>query len=995
MSPLEILRARVRTRAELQSRSSVTLDGTGAVISVVSVFSEPRTCANGFSGELDDGAGLPQSKKPSAHVESSEKTELTETTSSVLSEDISDNSVFSTSDPIRLQKAVRAAFKTGAKFRIVGADVAIEGDLAPELREALPADRLYAYLGAADDDQAAIEFLARLKVTAVLVTAEEQAEEVMAQLDGAELIGLDFETGSPNARPEPVGINTTGIIAANQPKPSKAGLDPYVSVIQTAQLYAGGDTVYVFRGEALDHLSASDWFYRQQYVAHGADFETKFIQHRAGRIPTHPIECNLQATGLLSGVEDRSRSLANASKVVLGVEPPKALQVSCWSAPRLSEGQVSYAAADAVLVYRLWKKLQPELRRKARYPAYLLQAGAVPAVVDMELRGMGFDRDRHAQLVAEWKAEISELEQRIIALTGKPAPTKLDDVQEWIASVAGDLLPTWPRTKKLGLLSTTAADYARLENVPAAKLVLELRARKTLLANFGDTLAKFINAATGRIHAHYVISGSKAGRFTCNSPNLQQQPGRNKAATYKNVFVAAPGHVLIAGDWKQVELRAMAYISGDPTMTAIFEAGGDLHLETALAMTGKKREELSTEELAQLRAHAKAVNFGTIYGITGKGWAEVAWKNYGIKMTVEEGDQAIARFFEKYPRVKQWMQKSLIESTRLGRIKIGAGRVVEIGWELNHQFRPQQAANLPIQGACADAMLRALKLTHERLRDANVTGGIVACIHDEILLEVTEADANTASQILESAMTESFETTFPGAPTTGGVVEIRRGPSWGELEPVLVQGSVTQKPEPVQRKQADPAMLGTSGYPRQELDFYPTEAWVTEALLSEVRFRGTVWEPAAGDGAVVRVLEAAGYQVIASDIVGSGWGCRAATELDFLAAQMLPADVLSIVTNPPYGERGKWILPFIQRALSLTQPTGGMVAVLARNEYDSAKTRRALFSEPPFASKIVLTKRPRWFQRREGDVSPRHNYAWFVWDWQHAGPPHILYNAPK
>ena len=184
----------------------------------------------------------------------------------------------------------------------------------------------------------------------------------------------------------------------------------------------------------------------------------------------------------------------------------------------------------------------------------------------------------------------------------------------------------------------------------------------------------------------------------------------------------------------------------------------------------------------------------------------------------------------------------------------------------------------------------------------------------------------------------------------------------------------------------DPAMLGTSGYARRLGDFYSTERWVTETLLSKVRFRDAVWEPAAGDGAMVRVLASAGYPVVASDLVGDARGCPNAIKLNFLVATALPEHVLSIVTNPPYGKLAE---AFIRQALRLTEPVGGMIAMLARNEYDSANTRKGLFDGPPFACKITLTKRPRWSD--ENVASPRHNFAWYVWDWQHVGPSHLLH----
>jgi DNA polymerase I-like protein with 3'-5' exonuclease and polymerase domains len=681
-----------------------------------------------------------------------------------------------------LQKAVQAANRLGVRFRRIGADIDIEGELPDDLRAVFTdkAEQLYEYLDAAHDDQAAIDLLAQLRVTANLVTDSAAADAAMRALDGVGILGLDFETGPPDAWPEPVKINSTGTVAVHQPKPSKAGLDPYASVIQTAQLYGGRDA-YMFQGAGLRHLLESAWFREQRYAVHNAGFEYKFAKHRG--IELQQVECSLQAVGLLHGIEEHSRDLAAAAKTVLNLEVPKALQTSFWSAPRLSSAQISYGAVDSIIAYRLWQKLAPELRRR-RLWGYELQRDAIPAVADMELRGMGFAKERHARLVAEWQTEVAELEQQILELTGQPPPKRGDEERAWIASVAGDLLPTWPRTKKKNLLQTTAADYARLEDVPAAEPILELRAKKTLLANFGDKIADLVNPITGRIHGGFKISGAKTGRFSSNSPNMQNQPGQGKAPAYKSVFAAAPSYVLLSGDWKQVELRAIAHVAGCPVMTAVFENGGDPHTETALAVVGKRREEVSAEELALLRTRAEAVNFGTVYGVTGKGLAELAWKNYRIKMTAEEGDRMVARFFATHPRIKQWMDWSFAEAARLGHIRIGVGRIIEARWEKDRELSRQQAANAPIQGICADLILRAIKLTFERLRAAGVDGGLIACIHDELLLEVAEADAARARQILEETMTEAFSLTFPGAPTTGGVVDLKIGPSWGELQEV-------------------------------------------------------------------------------------------------------------------------------------------------------------------------------------------------------------------
>ncbi|MEO5375688.1 MAG: hypothetical protein H7840_15705 [Alphaproteobacteria bacterium] len=174
----------------------------------------------------------------------------------------------------------------------------------------------------------------------------------------------------------------------------------------------------------------------------------------------------------------------------------------------------------------------------------------------------------------------------------------------------------------------------------------------------------------------------------------------------------------------------------------------------------------------------------------------------------------------------------------------------------------------------------------------------------------------------------------------------------------------------------DPAMYRQLSFERVDNDAYYTPNWCTEALLSRVTFRGRVWEPAAGKGRMAAVLRAADYDVVESDIDPEE------TRLDFLTCKAMLGDTTSIVTNPPYYIAVK----FVRHALALALPAGGMVAMLLRHEFDCAKTRRYLFERPEFREKLTLTTRPRWIAGPTGNA-PRHNFAWYVWDATHRGPP--------
>ena len=257
-------------------------------------------------------------------------------------------------------------------------------------------------------------------MVAELITDIAGADAAMAELDGSAAIGIDIETASPDARPEAVRINTDGALSAIQPRSTGDGLDPHRAGIMTIQLYGGDDKAFVFRGAALTHVLHSRWLREQQLVAHNAAFEIGFLRHHTtppgGVKARHPVECTLQAAGLLFGCWNRS--LAASCQNVLGIEPPKSLQVSCWSAPRLSPGQVAYAAADAVLAHRLWLKMRPTLEAKGRFAAYELQRDSVLAVADMQLRGLGFDRETHAQ---QAEAGPGSWPRRVASISSLPA----------------------------------------------------------------------------------------------------------------------------------------------------------------------------------------------------------------------------------------------------------------------------------------------------------------------------------------------------------------------------------------------------------------------------------------------------------------------------------------------------------------------------------------------------------------------------------------------
>jgi DNA polymerase I len=691
-------------------------------------------------------------------------------------------------ESILLSRALREAAQLGAKFRISGADVVIgnEEALPAPLREALGRYRdsglLYQYLDYDDADAEALDFSNQTGVEPVLVDDGYAARLAVRRLiqdmrEHGAFLGLDIETapklGCGQPRPW-TNINIDGSVSAHQTEPKdRAGLSPHTASIRTIQLYAGGQHAVVFIGAAAELILQSHWLRRQHLIIHNAGFEVAFLMQRkyrrpAGRKTSGRFECTSQGSGLLTGVGfgSSNRSLANAVKSFLDLEIPKSLQTSDWGAERLSEVQIAYAAMDAVLARRLWAKIEPELRSKDRWAAYELQRNAIPAVADMELRGLGFDREEHARQVDQWSTELAEARRAYHALTGQPPPTKPNEVRELVILVIGqDQVPRWPTTPT-GEISIETKHLKRLVHVESARPVLDLLARAKLLSTFGAPLAKQVNTVTGRLHASYSISGAKSGRFSCTHPNLQQVPA-SRAPEFKKCIVAAPGNVLVGCDWSQIEMRAAAWISGDPELTRVYAEGRDIHSETAARIAGIPVEAVTKEQ----RQAAKAVNFGSIYGIGPRSLSENAFATYGVEMSTTQAKIALERFFAAYRKLDEWRNRNLEECKARGYVKIGAGRVVEASWEPFGLSFPQ-CCNLPVQGICADAMLRAIAWTYSRLNRSGIRGGLVACVHDELLLEIHENDAERAATLLQQTMVDAFIATFPKAPTNN-VAEVK------------------------------------------------------------------------------------------------------------------------------------------------------------------------------------------------------------------------------
>lgn len=382
-------------------------------------------------------------------------------------------------------------------------------------------------------------------------------------------------------------------------------------------------------------------------------------------------------------------------------------------------------------IKQLTKCLISELKTQSLAETAELEFSCLPAVVEMELNGVALDCDK-------WNVLGDELIKRKKKLE-KSLYSKLGDIN---LDYPKDLL-TALKSKGIDLPNTKRHTFVNYKDqYPILNLISEYRKVAKLVHAFIIPIPKFVNDKTGRIHTECNQLGASTGRFSCKSPNLQQMP-RDKL--FRSCIIAPSGYRLIMADYSQIELRIAAEVTGDETMIKAYQIGLDLHRLTASIILGKPVDLVTKQE----RQAAKAVNFGLIFAMGAEGLMNYAQNIYGVHLTIQQAQDFIGRFFGAYQGIANWhrnARESLAHETRT----LGNRRRL---WNASAPLT--EILNTPIQGTSADILKRALSLLPGAL---TVTDSrIIACVHDEIILETPTNNAEEASHILVQTMIAAGE----------------------------------------------------------------------------------------------------------------------------------------------------------------------------------------------------------------------------------------------
>ncbi|MFW5846061.1 MAG: DNA polymerase, partial [Planctomycetota bacterium] len=423
-----------------------------------------------------------------------------------------------------------------------------------------------------------------------------------------------------------------------------------------------------------------------------------------------------------------------------------------------------YACEDAQCTWRLVQKLEQELATAGLDRVYREQElPMVACLARLEQRGMHVD----GAILTEKQGHLEHYLDQVLAdirgLAGKAFnPASPKQVAELLFEKLG--LPVIRKTKSGPSTDASVLQALRYHHeIP--DLLLQFRSLSKLLGTYLTTLPDFINPTTGRIHSCFKQTGTETGRLSSEQPNLQNIPKRTDLGReIRAAFTASPGHVLLAADYSQIELRVLAHFSGERTLQRAFADGTDIHRYVAAAVHGIDEAAITPEQ----RNAAKAVNFGLIYGQSAFGLAQ----QLGISRTAAQG--FIDDYFAHFPGVPAF-REAVVERARVrGYVETIAGRrrYVPALASSNHNERKmgeRTALNSTIQGSAADLIKQAMLRCEDRLPAG---AQLVVQIHDELIVEAPIGCADAAAQALHEAMTGAWELDVPL------VADVRQGPDW-------------------------------------------------------------------------------------------------------------------------------------------------------------------------------------------------------------------------
>lgn len=547
------------------------------------------------------------------------------------------------------------------------------------------------------------------------------------------------------------------------------GLNPYESPVVCAQVL--NDKVSIFEGEDIALLKPV--LESSLIVGHNLKFEQKFLKYHFGINLNHVYDTWLGEIIISGGLQAgrKGTSLKDLTKKYCNINMNKTEQTAFKRGQELSPEQLKYAALDVQVLPEIYKAQQEQIKALNLEDTINIEMSALNGVSWLELSGIHIDLKhlenlRLKTLDKKYKALESILD--ILKEGNKEQQRTLTGEQIFNININS------PEQLKQALnnigipVNSTSESALKKHDHPVIGLILEYKEAEKLLNTFIDKQKEFIDSFTGRIHANFMQIGAHPGRFTCNKPNLQQQPNNQE---WRSVYRAKQGNKIITADYSQIELRILAEVSRDEAFIKAYETGKDLHTLTASKIFNKPVSEVTKQD----RQVAKTVNFGTVYGIGGRG-LKGKLEQAGIKITEDKAKSFINGFYSGYPGVATYLMNARKDGLKNLSIRNKANRYLKFNIpadEKQEGYIKRQSQNMPIQSLCADMLKIAISNLHKRLEPQGVL--FINCVHDELVFECKDDQAQDVANAVKEEMEKAGRIFLKNVPC---IAEVTISDTW-------------------------------------------------------------------------------------------------------------------------------------------------------------------------------------------------------------------------
>lgn len=593
-----------------------------------------------------------------------------------------------------------------------------------------------------------------------VVNSDQALDELISHLSAAPEISVDTETSSKQA------ISTELIGISLSPAPGEAFYIPlgHRSLSQIVQLTLS---------QVIAKLKPLIEDARIAKVAQNGKFDMTVLAENGINLQNLSFDTMLAAYLLC----EKSLGLKALAFNKLGIEMKQITDIIGKGPKQISmamadiEDVADYSCADADITLRLKNVLESDLRHEGLWQLFSeVEMPLVPVLVAMERNGVALDVELLRDMSHSLGKEMLRLEAEVYNSVGYRF--NINSSQQLSRILYQELKLPEGRKTKSGY-STEASVLETLRGThPVIELILQYRQLAKIKSTYTDAFQALINPKTGRLHTSYNQTGTTTGRLSSSEPNLQNIPVRGELGSkVRQAIIAEPGWYLLSADYSQIDLRALAHISQDPELIATFLRDEDIHTATASRVFNVSPSEVTPA----MRRVAKTVNFGIIYGMS----------DYGLEQATDfsrdEAAQFIASYFEKYPKVKDYIETTKRQARESGYVQTVLGRrryIPEIN-SPNRQVREaaeRMAINMPVQGTSADIIKIAMVNIHREMENRGLRSKMILQVHDELVFEVPPDEIDLMKKLVSKVMPEALKLSVPLK------IDIKLGKNWGEME---------------------------------------------------------------------------------------------------------------------------------------------------------------------------------------------------------------------